>query len=111
MSQPAQFVWSVVFLLGWGITQSPYRLLAVERDTPRETDSEAEQYVRQALEFRQGMRPDSWQRAEVEVELAALSKAQGRIETDLAMASYRVLAEALPADNFRLRRAEALLND
>ena len=52
MSQRARLTWSVVFILGLGLGRFQQRVFAVDKDTPQDAISEAEQYVRQALEFR-----------------------------------------------------------
>lgn len=70
---------------------------------------ESEALLREALALREETLPaDYWMLAEVRLELAALAEAREEPDPELARASHRVLAEALPEGNFRLVRARGL---
>ena len=70
---------------------------------------EAEPLLQQALEVRRGSFPDeTWQVAEVQLELAALARARGESDGGMAAISHRILTESLPPGSLRLVRAQEL---
>jgi len=68
---------------------------------------EAEPLLKEALGLREhSVRGRDWRLAEIELELVASTAARERPAAELAEASYQALKKSLPADNYRLVRAQ-----
>jgi hypothetical protein len=94
------------------IAETLIGLAALLSDTGRAGD--AEPLLREALEERLGQRrPVAWRVAEARLELGGALLRDGRAADaeELLRSASAVLAEALPAGNFRRERARRLLDE